>query len=150
MFKTIVKRGRYYAHVLKVLIIQYTLFINVIYPNNTNISSCSLFLNEASKGSVTIIVTILYQNLLEQSTHTLAVSGCPPGAHTTTIGNVTSCYTFHVTPRSWYDAAAVCKSEAPNSHLVSVNSKLEQDFLVDVIQITPCKNFIFIKMSKYM
>ena len=49
-------------------------------------------------------------------------------------GNTTSCYTFHVSPASWYDAIRTCKSESIASHLVSVNSRKEQQVLVDTIQ----------------
>lgn len=49
-------------------------------------------------------------------------------------GNTTSCYTFHVSPASWYDAVKTCKSESLSSHLVSINSGKEQQVLVDTIQ----------------
>ena len=49
-------------------------------------------------------------------------------------GNTTSCYTFHVSPASWYDAVKTCKSEGLSSHLVSINSGKEQQVLVDTIQ----------------
>jgi hypothetical protein len=62
------------------------------------------------------------------------VPKCPAGARKMTVGNVTSCYTFHVTPKSWSEAVKVCKAEAPNAHLISVNSKKEQDFISDTIQ----------------
>ncbi|XP_053377463.1 MAM and LDL-receptor class A domain-containing protein 2-like [Mercenaria mercenaria] len=62
------------------------------------------------------------------------VPNCPAGSRKTTIDNVTSCYTFHVTPRTWSEAVKICKAEAPNAHLVSVNSQKEQNFLLDTIQ----------------
>lgn len=67
------------------------------------------------------------------------VPQCPAGARKLTVDNITSCYTFHLTPKSWSDAVEMCKTEAPNAHLVSVNSKKEQDFLVDTIRSDACK-----------
>ncbi|KAL4225846.1 MAM domain [Mactra antiquata] len=61
------------------------------------------------------------------------VPTCPAGSRRFTANNVTSCYSFHVTPKSWNDAVKVCKMEAPNGHLVSVNSQKEQGFLYDTI-----------------
>ena len=62
-----------------------------------------------------------------------AISSCPPGARKIVDGNVTSCYSFHVSPASWYDAVKTCKSESIDSHLVSIDSQKEQQTLVDII-----------------
>lgn len=63
-----------------------------------------------------------------------AIPSCPAGSKQMSDGNTTSCYTFHVTPMSWYGAVDVCKTEAPNGHLISVNSFEEQNFIVDTIE----------------
>lgn len=76
---------------------------------------------------------ISFDDVYVYNTSCSDVPQCPAGARKLTVGNVTSCYTYHLTPKSWPEAVKVCKSEAPNAHLVSVNSKKEQDFLVDTI-----------------
>ncbi|KAH3816561.1 hypothetical protein DPMN_118079 [Dreissena polymorpha] len=90
-------------------------------------------------------ITCKSLNLFNQK----ALPKCPAGARKLITGNDTSCYTFHITALSWYEAVKVCKSEAPNGHLVSVNSRKEQEFLVDTIQTDSGNNLEFIVNYTY-
>lgn len=47
--------------------------------------------------------------------------------------NTTSCYTFHSSPMSWYDAIDECKNQSYNGHLASITDQQEQDYLVNLI-----------------
>ncbi|XP_062612116.1 uncharacterized protein LOC134273915 [Saccostrea cucullata] len=60
----------------------------------------------------------------------------PSNSHTRVTANTTSYYTFHTTPSTWYEAQTACRKENPYSHLVSVRSKQEQDFIVNIIKQT--------------
>jgi len=54
---------------------------------------------------------------------------------------------------AWYDAVDVCKTEAPNGHLVSVNSEAEQQYLVTVINSDTCKifsSYVWLKTMCYV
>merc|ERR1711879_715581 len=61
---------------------------------------------------------------------------CPAGAYqyTNPSNNVTTCYTIHPTPMTWPDAFEVCRREGPKSALVSINTKEEQDYLVNLVK----------------
>ena len=61
-------------------------------------------------------------------------------------GNYTSCYTFHTTSKSWYDAVSECKKEIDISHLVSIGDSKEQDYLVDLIRQNTSKSFLVPKI----
>ncbi|WAR04741.1 MLRP2-like protein, partial [Mya arenaria] len=84
--------------------------------------------NQDTRGFISFDDVYIY------NTSCSAIPDCPAGSRKLVQGNMTSCYSFHIEPRSWYEAVDACKSEAPNGHLVSINSKLEQQFLVDVMQ----------------
>ncbi|XP_052720777.1 MAM and LDL-receptor class A domain-containing protein 1-like [Crassostrea angulata] len=60
----------------------------------------------------------------------------PSGSHPRVSINSTSYYTFHSTPSSWFEAQTACKKESPYSHLVSVRSREEQEYIVNVIKST--------------
>ncbi|XP_052778688.1 MAM and LDL-receptor class A domain-containing protein 1-like [Mya arenaria] len=77
---------------------------------------------------------ISFDDVYIYNTSCSAIPDCPAGSRKLVQGNVTSCYSFHITPRSWYEAVDECKSEASNGHLVGINSELEQQFLVDAMQ----------------
>ncbi|XP_046554262.1 uncharacterized protein LOC124263652 [Haliotis rubra] len=62
------------------------------------------------------------------------IPSCPPGAITRKGSNSSSCYTFHTTPTAWYQSAEACRQEGATSHLVTITSKEEQDFLVSTIK----------------
>lgn len=47
--------------------------------------------------------------------------------------NTTSCYTFHTSPMSWYDAINECKKQSYNGHLASISDQQEHDYLVNLI-----------------
>ncbi|XP_067661613.1 uncharacterized protein [Haliotis asinina] len=59
---------------------------------------------------------------------------CPAGAITRKGSNSSSCYTFHTTPTPWYKGADACRQEGATSHLVTITSKEEQEFLVGTIK----------------
>ena len=59
---------------------------------------------------------------------------CPSGAVTRDSGGATYCYTFHVQPATWYDAASICRHQSATTSLVTITSRVEQDFIVSTIK----------------
>lgn len=59
---------------------------------------------------------------------------CPLNSYkNVNMDNTTSCYTFHSSPMSWYDAINECKKQSYNGHLASISDQQEQDYLVNLI-----------------
>nr|KAG5693740.1 hypothetical protein BaRGS_002123 [Batillaria attramentaria] len=59
---------------------------------------------------------------------------CSPNGITRDVNGHTTCYTFHVQPATWYEAADACRHEGATTALVAVTSQDEQDFLVNTIK----------------
>lgn len=60
--------------------------------------------------------------------------------------NTTSCYTFHSSPMSWYDAINECKKQSYNGHLASISDQQEHDYLVNII-MSDIGNFLIFNIA---
>ncbi|XP_062612115.1 uncharacterized protein LOC134273914 [Saccostrea cucullata] len=97
------------------------------YSYSSHGSSSKLYDNE--NGNVAIDDVYIYNTTCQD------VPICPPNSYThVNTDNTTSCYTFHTTPMSWYNAIDECKKESYGSHLASVTDQIEHDYLVNLIQ----------------
>ncbi|XP_055895092.1 uncharacterized protein LOC106064542 isoform X1 [Biomphalaria glabrata] len=67
---------------------------------------------------------------------------CPPTAVKHTLNNVTSCYTLHATPMTWAEAYDVCRREGSTSALISIETEVEQRFLVSQIIQDPALSVV--------
>lgn len=76
-------------------------------------------------------------NTKTRSNSHYSLQGIPPhpsNAQPWQTVNSTTYYTFHTQASSWYEAQAACKKESPYSHLVSVGSSEEQQFIVNALK----------------
>lgn len=60
--------------------------------------------------------------------------------------NTTSCYTFHSSSMSWYDAINECKKQSYNGHLASISDQQEHDYLVNII-MSDIGNFLIFNIA---
>ncbi|XP_046544450.1 MAM and LDL-receptor class A domain-containing protein 1-like isoform X1 [Haliotis rubra] len=77
---------------------------------------------------------IALDDVLVYNTTCNSLPQCPPGSFMRTVNDSRSCYSFHTSAASWITGQVNCKVENALSHLVAINSKEEQDFLVNVIK----------------
>ncbi|KAL5012418.1 hypothetical protein ScPMuIL_010969 [Solemya velum] len=77
---------------------------------------------------------IAIDDIYAYNTSCSRVPDCPDGAHRRTVGATTTCYTFHTTGMTWSEAEKTCRNEGIKSHLVAVNDRMEQDYLVQIIK----------------
>ncbi|XP_061164318.1 MAM and LDL-receptor class A domain-containing protein 1-like [Saccostrea echinata] len=88
--------------------------------------STKSYVNE--NGNVAIDDVYIYNTTCQD------VPKCPSNSYThVNMDNTTSCYTFHATPKSWYNAINECKKESYGGHLASITDQMEQDYLVNLI-----------------
>ncbi|XP_067663627.1 uncharacterized protein [Haliotis asinina] len=80
---------------------------------------------------------IAIDDVLVYNTTCNSLPQCPPGSFMRTGNDSRSCYTFHTSAASWVTGQVDCKEETALSHLVAINSKEEQDFLVNIIKSNP-------------
>ena len=59
---------------------------------------------------------------------------CPSEGVTRESAGSTSCYTLHVQPATWYEAASLCRGQGATTGLLTVTSQAEQDFIVAAIK----------------
>ncbi|XP_071088953.1 uncharacterized protein [Haliotis cracherodii] len=77
---------------------------------------------------------IAIDDVLAYNTTCKNLPECPPGAFLRTGNDSRSCYTFHTSATFWFRGHLKCKEENARSHLVAINSKEEQGFLVNIIK----------------
>ncbi|XP_046331321.2 MAM and LDL-receptor class A domain-containing protein 1-like [Haliotis rufescens] len=81
-----------------------------------------------TKGDIAIDDVLAYNTTCKN------LPECPPGSLLRTGNDSRSCYTFHTSAAFWFRGHVKCKEENARSHLVAINSKEEQDFLVNIIK----------------
>ncbi|XP_060083139.1 MAM and LDL-receptor class A domain-containing protein 1-like [Ylistrum balloti] len=62
-----------------------------------------------------------------------SIPNCPPGSYKRTVGNVTSCLSFHSAPLSWFKANEDCKKESAHGHLMTIPNGQTQNYLLHLI-----------------
>ncbi|XP_067661422.1 uncharacterized protein [Haliotis asinina] len=80
---------------------------------------------------------IALDDVLVYNTTCTSLPQCPPGSFMRIGNDSRSCYSFHTSAVFWITGQVNCKEENALSHLVAINSKEEQDFLVNVIKSSP-------------
>lgn len=63
----------------------------------------------------------------------IRVPRCPPGSVENNIGGETTCYVFHIEPKTYIDAMRACKSIWPEASLVAIETADEQAFISNMI-----------------
>nr|XP_022326195.1 uncharacterized protein LOC111126085 [Crassostrea virginica] len=58
---------------------------------------------------------------------------CPPGSVENQNGGITTCYVFHMEPKTYLDAMKTCKAIWPLASLVAIETAAEQAFISNMI-----------------
>ncbi|XP_062596120.1 uncharacterized protein LOC134257534 [Saccostrea cucullata] len=67
------------------------------------------------------------------STEGVRFPRCPTGSVVNNIGDKTTCYVFHMEPKTYKDAMKTCKTIWPLASLVAIESAAEQAFIANMI-----------------
>lgn len=63
----------------------------------------------------------------------IRVPRCPPGSVENNIGGQTTCYVFHMEPKTYIEAMKACKAIWPQASLVAIETAVEQAFISNMI-----------------